>query len=422
MYYKLHMKNVYYSILLLLLLPSNLFSQVTEVSPPDFIKTISFKSNTTQGQLPVLKLGEPLILEFDALNANEEDFYYVIEHFNFDWTPSVLVKGEYLRGLDNQRILEYYNSFNTYQVYSHYKLQIPNIQTRGLLKSGNYMISIYDEYDELMFSRKFMIYEDLVNVGVRVKRSRDVTLIDEIQSVDLVVSTNSINFNNPLETIKTLIIQNNNLNTSISDLKPQYTLGNELIYRYDTESAFWGGNEFLWFENKDVRTSNIAVQFIDLKDIYQSYLYPNEVRSGRPYTYNPDLNGNFQVTAAERFNTDIEADYTMVHFSLVQNELKDKDVYVYGNFNAFALEPLTKMDYNREAGKYEVSFRLKQGFYNYKYVVVDQETGELDEGAISGDYWQTENNYKTLVYYRDLGARFDRLIGYGETTSVDISN
>ncbi|MTE26586.1 DUF5103 domain-containing protein [Winogradskyella ouciana] len=414
-------KNLY-SILLLLLSPTLLLSQAVEVSPPDFIKTIKFKSNTTQGQLPILKLGEPLVLEFDALNANEEDFYYVIEHFNFDWTPSVLAKAEYLRGLDNQRIMEYYNSFNTYQVYSHYKLQIPNIQTRGLLKSGNYMISIYDEYDELMFSRKFMIYEDLVNVGVSVKRSRDVTVIDEKQSVDLVVATNSINFNNPLETIKTLIIQNNNLNTSISDLKPQYTLGNELIYKYDTESAFWGGNEYLWFENKDVRTSNVGVQFIDLKDIYQSYLYPNIARAGRPYTYNPDLNGNFQVTAAERLNTDIEADYTMVHFSLLNEELKDKDIHVYGNFNAFAIEPLTKMEFNPESGKYEVSFRFKQGFYNYKYVVVDIDTGELDEGAISGNYWQTENNYKVLVYYRDLGARFDKLIGYGEATSVNISN
>tara|TARA_Y100001934_G_C12282999_1_gene740909 strand:+ start:161 stop:1414 length:1254 start_codon:yes stop_codon:yes gene_type:complete len=414
-------KNFYY-ILFLLVLPLGLTAQAEEVSPPYFIKTITFKSNTTQGQLPVLKLGEPLVLEFDALNANEEDFYYVIEHFNFDWTPSVLAKAEYMRGLDNQRILEYYNSFNTYQVYSHYKLQIPNIQTRALLKSGNYMISIYDEYDELMFSRKFMIYEDLVNVGVNIKRSRDVKVIDEKQSVDLTISTNSINFNNPLETIKTVIIQNNNLNTSISDLKPQYTLGNELIYRYDTESAFWGGNEYLWFENKDVRTSNVGVQFIDLKDIYQSYLYPNAPRAGRPYTYNPDLNGNFQVTALDRTDVDTEADYTMVHFSLIQEELTGKDIHIYGNFNAFAIEPLTKMEYNSEKGEYEVNFRLKQGFYNYKYVVVDSETGELDEGAISGDYWQTENNYKVLVYYRDLGARYDKLIGYGEATSVDISN
>ncbi len=416
------MKKVVYCILFLLFTPLSILAQAEEVAPPDFIKTIKFKSNTTQGQLPILRIGEPLILEFDALNANEEDFYYVIEHFNYDWTPSILAKAEYLRGLDNQRILEYYNSFNTYQVYSHYKLQIPNIQTRGLLKSGNYMISIYDDYDELMFSRKFMIYEDLVSTGVQVKRSRDVTAIAEKQTIDLKISTNSINFNNPLETIKTLIIQNNNLNTSISGLEPQYTIGNNLIYRYDTESAFWGGNEFFWFENKDVRTSNMAVQFIDLQDIYHSYLYTNVPRRDTPYTYNPDINGNFLVTAAERLDTDIEADYTMVHFSLSHEELKGKDVHVYGNFNAFAIEPLTRMEYNSENGKYEVMLRLKQGFYNYKYVVVDKDTEALNEGAISGDYWQTENNYKVLVYYRDLGARYDRIISYGEASSIDISN
>lgn len=416
------MNNKAYSLLFLLILPIILTGQVEEVSPPDFIKTIKFKSNTTQGQLPILQLGEPLVLEFDALNANEEDFYYVIEHFNYDWTPSVLAKAEYLRGLDNQRILEYYNSFNTYQVYSHYKLQIPNIQTRAILKTGNYMISIYDDYDELMFSRKFMVYEDLVNVGVNVKRSRDVKYVAQKQSIDMTISTNSINFNNPLETINTVIIQNNNLNSSISGLRPQYTLGNRLIYKYVDESAFWGGNEYLFFENKDVRAANVGVQFIDLKDIYHSYLFTNIARYDRPYTYNPDINGNFQITAIDRSDVDVEADYTMVHFSLLYEELIDKDIHVYGNFNAFAIEPLTKLYYNRESSKYEGRLRLKQGFYNYKFVAVDKQTNELDEGFISGNFWQTENNYKVLVYYRDLGARYDRLIGYGEASSVNISN
>lgn len=416
------MKKNFYSLLLLLLLPTILISQVEEVSPPDFIKTISFKSKTTQGQLPVLKLGERLVLEFDALNANEEDFYYIIEHFNFDWTPSILVKAEYLKGLDNQRILTYENSFNTYQIYSHYDLTIPNLRTRALLKSGNYMISIYDDYDELMFSRKFMVYEDIVNVGVKVKSSRDVKVIAEKQTIDIVVYDNGINFNNPLETVKTLIIQNNNLYTAISDLKPQYTLGNQLIYKYVNESAFWGGNEYLYFENKDVRAANVGVQFIDLKEIYHSYLYTNISRKNRPYTYNPDINGNFQVTAIDRTDVDVEADYTMIHFSLLHEELKDQDIYVYGNFNAFAIEDLTKMEFNPESRRYESMLRLKQGFYNYKHVTVDKSTGQLDEGAISGNFWQTENNYKVLVYYRNLGARYDRLIGFGEASSIDISN
>ena len=361
-------------------------------------------------------------MEFDALNGNEADFYYVIEHFNYDWTPNNLVKAEYLRGFDNQRILDYENSFNTYQIYSHYRLQIPNQQTRGLLVTGNYLISVYNDDEELMFTRKFMIYEELVNVGVSIKRSRDVSVVNEKHSVDYVINTNRINFNNPMDNVKTLIIQNNNLNTAISGLKPQYMLGNELIYRYTTESSFWAGNEYLFFENKDVRAANVGVQFIDLQDIYHNYLFVNDSRANRPYTYNPDINGNFVINAIDRENDAIEADYTMMHFALQYPELTDgSSIYVYGNYNNYALDDENKMTYSSESGLYETAFKLKQGFYNYKYVLVDAK-GNLDEGVIDGNFYQTENNYKVLVYYRDLGARYDRLIGIGEGSSVNISN
>ena len=410
------------SLVIFTLFTCSFFGQVQEVNPPDYIKTITFKGSTNESQLPILRLGQPLILEFDALNGDEDDFYYVIEHYNFDWTPTQLVKSEYLRGFDNQRIRDYDNSLNTYQIYSHYKLRIPNQQTRGLLKSGNYMLSIFNDYDELVFSRKFMVYEELVNVGVSIKRSRDVKYINEKQSVDFIIATNRLNFNNPLETIKTLVVQNNNLNTAISDLRPQYTLGNELIYRYDTESSFWAGNEYLFFENKDVRAANIGVQFIDLKDIYHNYLFIDGERASQPYTYNPDINGNFLITAIDADNISIEADYTMMHFSLAYPELpSNKKIYVYGNFNNYALEDSNELLFDFENNLYVTSLKLKQGFYNYKYVVVD-ENGTIDEGAISGNFYQTENNYKVLVYYRDLGARFDRLIGFGESTSVNISN
>jgi hypothetical protein len=408
-------------IIILLLTPIIGFSQAQEINPPEFIQTIIFKSNTNQGELPILKLGETLSLEFDALTGDEEDFYYKIEHFNFDWTRSNLMKNEYLRGLDQQRIRTYTNSLNTYQIYSHYDLRIPNEQTKGLLKSGNYIITIYDDYDEVMFSRKFMVFENLLGVGVQAKRTRDINTIQEKQTLNIKINSNGINFNNPTKTVKTLIIQNNNLNSVISDLKPQYILGNQLQYRYDKESSFWAGNEYLYFESKDVRAANIGVQFIDLQDIYQSYLFTQINRSKRPYTYNPDINGNFIVTAIDVNNIDTQADYTMVHFSLQNELLLDKKVYVYGNFNNYAIEESTEMLYNTERQVYQCAFPLKQGFYSYKFVTVDNK-GNLDEGAISGNFWQTENNYKVLVYYKDLGARFDRLIGFGETSSTVISN
>ena len=388
---------------------------------PDYIKTITFKSNTNESQLPILKLNDRLQLEFDVLNGDEDDYYYTIDLYNFDWTPSRLMKSEYIQGFDNVRITDYENSFNTYQIFSHYKLQIPNSQTR-IKKSGNYMLKIFNDFGELVFTRKFMVYEDLANVGVAIKRSRNVKYITTKQSVDFKISSPTILFNNPKQTVKTVIIQNNNLNTAITNLKPLYTLGRELIYKYDTESSFWGGNEYLYFENKDVRGANVGVQFVDLKNIYNHYLFTDIIRADRPYTYNPDVNGNFLITSLDARNVDIEADYTILHFSLQHPEMLDnKSIHVYGNFNNFSITEDTKMSFNPGTGYYETQLKLKQGFYNYKYVIIDEE-GYLDEGAISGNFDQTENNYKVLVYYRDLGARYDRLIGVGEGSSTIITN
>jgi hypothetical protein len=405
----------------LALLPVLGFSQAQEIAPPDFIKTITFKGSTSQAELPILRLGESFSLEFDALTGNEDDFYYTIEHFDFDWKPSQLVQGEYLKGIDNVRIINYLNSLNTFQIYSHYDLTIPNQQTKGLLKSGNYMITIYDDYDEIMFSRKFMIVEDLVAVGVEPKRTRNFETIEEKQIVNIKINSGGINLINPKETIKTLVIQNNNLTTAIKDLVPQFTVGNELIYRYDEEASFWGGNEYLNFETKNVRAAGLGIQFIDLQELYHSYLFTQITRKDRPYTWNPDINGNFLINAIGVNDLDTQADYTMVYFTLREKMFTDRDVFIYGNFNNYVIEEATRMIYDDERGLYEGILKLKQGFYNYKYVTVNME-GQLSEGDISGNFWQTENNYKVLVYYRDLGARFDRLIGFGETNSERITN
>ncbi|WP_274475316.1 type IX secretion system plug protein [Mangrovimonas aestuarii] len=415
------MVNKFIALILFLFITTIGFSQAEqELAPPDYIKTIMFKGDTQESQLPILRLGEQVILEFDALNALEEDYYYKIEHYNFDWTPSVLVKSEYIDGYDNQRLRNYINSVNSYQIYSHYTLTIPNQYTRALRVSGNYMLKIFNEYDELVFSRKFMIYEPEAQVGVDIKRSRDVKYVDEKQSVDIRINSATIQFVNPQQTIKTLIVQNNNLNTAISNLKPMYTMGNELIYKYTNESSFWGGNEYLFFENKDVRVATNTIEFIDLQELYHNYLFTNVPRRNTPYTYNPDINGNFLVTAIDRDNPSTEADYVWIHFSL-QLEKQPEDIYVYGNYNNYQLTEENRMEYNETKRRYEKKILLKQGFYNYKYVKFSKD-GVLDEGAISGNYFQTENDYKVLVYYRRLGGRYDKLIGIGEGNSVDITN
>lgn len=416
------MRNISYILSFFVLIIQTIYSQVEEVNPPDFIKTINFKGDTNESQLPVLKLGDYVDLEFDALNGYEDDYYYTIDYYNFDWTPSVLVKSEYLDGIDNQRIRTYENSFNTYQIYSHYKLTIPNEQTKRLKISGNYMINVFNEDNELVFSRKFMIYESLSSIGVSLKRSRDIAFIESKQRVEIALVPNGIQLINPKVNVKIIVVQNNNLNTAINNLKPQFTIGSQLIYKYDDEASFWGGNEYLYFENKDVRGANSGIKRIELEDLYHNYLFANYPRVDKPYTYNPDINGNYVINNIDAENPDIEADYVWIHFSLLSNQaLEGKKIHVYGNFNNYAIDNSNEMIYDANDKVFKCSLLLKQGFYNYKYVVIEN-NNQLNEGAVSGDFYQTENNYKVIAYYRDLGKRYDRIIGFGEGSSVNISN
>ena len=394
-----------------------------ETIEPEYIRTIQFKGTSAQSRLPIIELGQKLQLSFDDIIGNEADYFYTIAHFNFDWTPSDLSKGEYLDGFDDVRIETYENSFNTLQLYSNYKLSIPNRETRAIKKSGNYLLRIFNDNGEIVFSRKFMVLERILSVEVEIKRSRIIKNIDQQQVVQFKINSPNLLLINPKQNVKTLVLQNNNLKTAITNLKPLYTIGSELIYKYDQEAAFWGGNEFLFFDNKDLRSSTNGVRYVELNELYENFLLKNIDRSVRPYTYNPDINGNFQVrNLYASQNQNIEADYVLMHFNLQHyGSLGDKEIHIYGNFNNWTIDQTTYMRYNEKTDTYQNARLFKQGFYNYKYVMVNRD-GSVEQGPISGNFWETENQYTVLVYYRAPGSRFDRLLGEGAANSSKISN
>jgi len=393
-----------------------------ETIPPENIKTITFNGNISQSNLPIFRLGERLHITFDDIIGDEEDYYYIITHHNFDWSPSDLSKGEYMEGFDDLRIYNYKNSLNTLQIFSHYQLTIPNKDTRALTKTGNYLLSIYNDYGDIIFSRKFMIIDQITSVEVYIKRARDFNYINSKQIVQFTINSPGKHLINPKQNVKTLIIQNNNLKNVITNLKPQYTLGSKLVYKYDLEASFWGGNEFLHFDNKDVRAATSNIRRVELDDIYHNYLYTSPNRSERPYTYNPDINGNFLVRNISAQDNSIEAEYVWMHFAVqYYDDLNGREIHLYGNFNNYCIDETTKLRYDSYKGSFQGVKLFKQGFYNYKYVLVNTD-GSIDDGAISGDFWQTENEYTVLVYYRELGGRYDKIIGIGAANSTNISN
>ncbi len=393
-----------------------------EVLPPNYIKSIILKGNSGISGNPVIQLGESLTLEFDDIIGDEANYYYTIEHFNYDWTPSDLIKTEYLTGFDNLRIINYMNSYNTLQGFTHYNLTIPNKDTKSLKVSGNYMLKILNENDELVFSRKFMVYRPITQVKVAIKRSRDLKYINSRQVVNFSINSPDFLIRNPESTIKILITKNHNLKSAIGTIKPQYTIGNELIYKYDQETSFQASNEYLQFDGKDIRSTTLDIGRIELNELYSHFLFADRSRATEPYTYNPDINGQFVIRTLQGENSSIEAEYVWTHFKLQNYDpLEGGELHLYGAFNNFELDDSTLMKYNKESGLYENTLLFKQGFYNYKYVLLNKD-GFLDEGFISGDFEVTENEYQVLVYFRDLGARYDQIIGYGNASSLNISN
>ncbi|WP_036382957.1 type IX secretion system plug protein domain-containing protein [Muricauda sp. MAR_2010_75] len=400
---------------------SSIFAQVQEeVNPPENIKTIIFRG-PTEDQFPVILLGESMTLEFDDLTAREQDYYYKIIHCDYDWTPSQLLKSQYLVGNDNQRIIDYENSYTTLQPYSNYRLTIPNENVR-LKVSGNYVLEIYNSYGELQFSRRFVVYRDAVAVGGTVKRSRDFNFLNEKQVVQFNINTAGFPVVNPKNEVKVAILQNHFWPTALYNIKPQFTIGSELVYKYDQETSFFGGNEFLNFDTKDLRSPSFAISRVEFGDVYNHYLFTNEFRYDRPYTYFPDINGDFVVRTLQGEDVSREAEYTKVHFSLpYTNEIGLDNVYVVGKFNNYDLSEENRMTFNQDTGKFEVTLMMKQGFYNYKYVV-ERADGTLELNYVSGNFHFTENNYLILVYYRNFGDLYDSIIGIGSVNSRTISN
>jgi hypothetical protein len=417
------MLHSFFSKIALICICISTYAQVeTEIAPPYNIKTVSFVQNG-QNIIPLFALNDSFQLQFDDLFGNEANYYYEIVHCNYDWKPSDLTKNEYLKGFDGLRIQEYSNSFNTLQLYSHYKLTFPNRNTQFQV-SGNYVVKILNEDKEVVFSRKFILYEDLVSVPMQVKRSRNLNTINQKQNLDFAIKSTTVLFQSPLQNVKVLLLQNGNLNTAITNIKPMYTIGNDLIYKYDSETQFWGGNEFSYFENKNIRVANNFIATVDSKNsVYNAHLYTSNARANKPYTYYPDINGNFVVLKNDAEKNETEADYAWVFFRLsAPSFYLKKDIYVNGLFNNFGLTAENKMDYNESEAIYEKAVMIKQGFTNFQYIVADSQ-GNIDaENAIDGNFYQTENNYFAIVYYRENNQRYDRVIGKGIASSTDITN
>ncbi len=386
----------------------------------DRIKSIIFKNTNEKYQFPIININEKFFLSFDDLSYLDNDYYYKIFHYDYNWTKSKLFKNEYLQGIDNLRITEVNSSFGTKQIYNNYKLVLPNDELK-FLKTGNYKIKIFNIDDKLIFERKFLIVEQKVKINSKINRSNINNNLGTHQRINFIIEPIDFFIQDPENQIKILIIQNFQWDNVLNNIYPTFSINNQIHYVNNNLLEFEGGNEYYHFDNKDIRVENQNISYVNNDDKYQTYLYTNIEKKLYPYTFDQDINGDFKILTTLGNNSEIEADYSYVHFSLARSQYKDNEsVYVYGNFNNYELSEENLMNFNPSLDLFEKRILLKQGFYNYKYIL--KKNDSIKKNLISGTHYRTENSYQILVYYKSPGSNFFSLIGFDNLNSFNINN
>jgi hypothetical protein len=127
----------------------------------------------------------------------------------------------------------------------------------------------------------------------------------------------------------------------------------------------------------------------------------------------------FLTETYESINPYWQGDFATLHFSLATANAQPyagKDIYLAGQLTDYAFNDKTKMVFNAERGVYEVTTFLKQGYYNYTYIAIDK-NNPAQKYDLEGNYWETENSYTILMYYKGFTDRTDQLIAVGKINS-----
>jgi len=392
--------------------------------PEGEIKSVKLHREEWNLSYPVISLGsdEKLVLHFDLLGDNIETYYYTFVHCDKDWNPSTIFESEYLEGFAENQVQDYDMSFNTTVNYIHYSVSFPNEDVSFKL-SGNYIIKVYPfgRPGEAVITERFMVSEDDAVINARSMRSQLTGYYLTGQQIDFSVDHSALQVQDPYNTIYSTVLQNGRWDNARMNLKPDFTGNNKLDYSgLSSVNIFPGGNEYRYF---DIRSLRYQTEFIrkteKINTYYHVLLREADNRVARGYFYHRDFNGKYYIAHQEGIDPDVDADYAYVHFTLPSAFPVNGDVFVFGELTGMAFNESNRMKYNSNENIYECMLLLKQGWYNYMFAVRDDSDRDPVFSEFEGNYYETENDYIILSYYRDRNGRYDRLIGHHIFNSLD---
>ena len=380
----------------------------------DNIKTLKTQVNGKWELLPIIILGsdDKIEISFDEMSHEYHRFTISIVHCNAEWEESGLFEPDYLHGFNERPITKFENSLNTTFSYTHYNYVFPN-EDLDFKISGNYKAYINDESGETLRAAVtcFSVAEQAVSITAEVTGNTVLDINDRHQQVDFSINYNNLNIDNPDRQIIVRVSQNRRSDITVSELSPTHTSPGILKYTNNRKLTFPAGGEFRRFEIINMYDHS---QNIDRIDFFAPYFHAILLKDKprKNYFFDKDHNGRFIIRYSLATNSDIEADYLFAHFTLESEQREDGSVFISGDFTGNSLSSEWKMSYNDQNRCYEKTILIKQGSYDYQYLWVPEKSKTGLTSMFEGDFFETGNEYLIMVYYRQSGARYDRLVGY----------
>lgn len=407
------MKKAIFFLSLVFICNLNICAQRNEILDKN-IASLQVVANNDWLSLPIITLNSNdfVNISFDDLTHEYHRYCYKIEHCEADWqTSSALFESDYIDGFaSGNTIDDVQESTNTVQLYTHYNISFPNNKCRPKI-SGNYRVTIYDENDEkhVVCRAYFMIVEPSMAVHLNVTTNTDIDINGKHQQVEMAVDYGNNIVSNPQTQIKTVVMQNGRWDNAVINAHPQYIKANGLQWIHCKDFIFDGGNEYRKFETLDVTHTTMGLESINWDGHnYHAWIWTDEPRPS--YIYDKDANGAFLIRNSDNIDNDVNSDYIITHFRLKSPQTADP-IYINGFFTNDRFLPQYEMKWNEKNQQYEGELLLKQGYYSYQYLMMKPE-GKLKPVPSEGNFYQTENTYQALIYFKANGNRTDRLVGY----------
>lgn len=411
------MKNVKLNILFLCFWVAIPFSGLAQKYRTDTfsdrVKTLRVNIMDSWDSPPIIPLeGEDWVeVSFDILGAEPERLTYTLTHCDAEWRKSSLIESEFMSGFQHNPIDDYANSFNTTMDYVNYRVTFPN-ENIFLKISGNYVVQVFAQNDEFpLLTACFSVIEQEASIDMQVTSLTDKGMNTKFQAVNFEVAYGN-DVRTPAQDLKVFVRQNYRLDNEANLVQP-LSFGNQrLTYQHNPKLIFEGGNEYRSFEMTTNRYSGLNIETIEYHSpYYHVILKPYGFRTFS-YSYNQDINGRFYIRTLEGTDFDLESDYRFVHFFLPCEKPLQEDVHILSGIFQNILDKRSQMEYSDIDKGYIKTLLLKEGYYDYLYVTKKSADSAGSQDLIEGSFYETENEYQIYVYFRPMGARYDKLIGY----------